>query len=142
MKSIDITNHLRANYSCQLKCHKWWIKLFHLVDQTTMNLYVCWMHKMEELNLQIMPHLAFEITLGTYFIHDALKAWRKRAHLHMSLLQWLHYTHEQSSSKLKWQCIICKHPQCWYCAACGYKWMCRTSCFFAYYKELNCKHYS
>jgi hypothetical protein len=41
MRGVDVTDHLRGNYSCQLKCHKWWMKIFHLVvDQTTVNSYV------------------------------------------------------------------------------------------------------
>ena len=138
MRGMDMTDHLWLNYSCQLKCHKWWMKLFHfVVDQTAVNSYVCWTWEVEDLGLQIMPHLAFKIALGKHLIQDALEARWKRARPRMPLVHRPSPTHGQSSLKLKRQCIVCGYPQRWYCAACGYKWMCWDLYFFAHHKELS-----
>lgn len=41
MRGVDVTDQLRASYSSQLRCHKWWVKIFHqIVDQTMVNAYV------------------------------------------------------------------------------------------------------
>jgi hypothetical protein len=41
MRGVDVTDQLRGNYSSQLRCHKWWMKIFHfIVDQTMVNSYV------------------------------------------------------------------------------------------------------
>jgi hypothetical protein len=138
MRGIDVTDHLRGNYSCQLKCHKWWMKIFHLVvDQTIVNSYVTWTREMEELGLKIMPHLLFKIALGKHLVLDALEARQRRAGPQMRLPRRPPPTQGQSSSKLKRQCIVCGHPQRSYCAACGYRWMCKGTCYFAHHEILN-----
>jgi len=69
MRGVDVTDHLRGNYSSQLHCHKWWIKLFHFViDQTMVNAYVTWVKEMEDLGLRIMSHLAFKIVVGKHLV--------------------------------------------------------------------------
>lgn len=49
MRGADVIDQLRGNYSSQLRCHKWWIKIFHLiVDQSMVNARVT----LGELNTQ------------------------------------------------------------------------------------------
>jgi hypothetical protein len=80
VRGVDIIDHLKGNYSCQLNCHKWWMKIFHFViDQIAVNVYVGWKREMEELGLRIMPHLSFRIALGKHLIHDALHTRQRRS---------------------------------------------------------------
>ena len=70
-----MTDQLRGNYSSQLRCHKWWVKKFHLiVDQTMVNSYVVWVKQMEELGLPFTSHLAFKIAVGKYLAEEAIHA--------------------------------------------------------------------
>ena len=80
MRGVNITDQLRGNYSSQLRCHKWWVKIFHLiVDQTKVNAYVTWVKQMEDLGLPVTSHLAFKIAVGKYLASDAIQA-RQRRH--------------------------------------------------------------
>ena len=36
MRGVDVTNHLRGNYTSQVQSHKWWHRLFFFVLDTTM----------------------------------------------------------------------------------------------------------
>ena len=57
MRGVDVADQLRGNYSSQLRCHKWWVKIFHLiVDQTMVNAYVTWVKQMEDLGLPVTTH--------------------------------------------------------------------------------------
>jgi hypothetical protein len=67
MRGVDVTDQLRGNYSSQLRCHKWWVKIFHfIVDQTMVNSYVTWVKEMEDLGLPVTSHLAFKIAVGKH----------------------------------------------------------------------------
>ena len=73
MRGVDVTDKLRGNYSSQLRCHKWWVKKFHLiVDQTMVNSCVTWVKQMEDLGLHGTSHLAFKITVGKYLVAEAI----------------------------------------------------------------------
>ena len=137
MRGVDVTDQLRGNYSSQLRCHKWWVKIFHLiVDQTMVNSYVTWVKQMEELGLPITSHLAFKIAVGKYLATEAIQA-RQRvngppdgAHRHG------HPVHTLRRSKLKRRCVICGRVQKWYCSSCGHKWMCPELCYQEQHERL------
>ena len=78
MRGVDVTDQLRGNYSSQLRCHKWWVKIFHfIVDQTMVNSYVTWVRQMEDLGLPVTSHLAFKIAVGKHLAAAAILARRK-----------------------------------------------------------------
>jgi hypothetical protein len=44
MRGVDVANHVRSNYSCQVSTHKWWHRVFFfLLDLTTTNMYVMYL---------------------------------------------------------------------------------------------------
>lgn len=69
MRDVDVTDELRVNYNLQLRCHRWWVKLFNfVVDQSLVNGYVTWVKDMENLGLRVMPHLAFKVVVGRHLV--------------------------------------------------------------------------
>ncbi|KAG0572756.1 hypothetical protein KC19_VG122300 [Ceratodon purpureus] len=138
MRGVDVTDQLRGNYCSQLRCHKWWIKLFHfIVDQTMVNAYVTWVKEMEALGLRVGTHLGFKIAVGRHLIEDVLQNRRREGILPQPRQRRPPptYAHFRSTSKRK--CVVCGNRQRWYCRACGHKWMCRERCFYDHHCRLN-----
>jgi hypothetical protein len=137
MRGVDVTDQLRGNYSSQLRCHKWWVKIFHLiVDQTMVNSYVTWVKQMEDLGLPVTSHLAFKIAVGNYLATEAIEA-RQRQQVPLARRpRRPHPVHTLWRSKLKRQCVICGCVQKWFCTSCGDKWMCPESCYQAQHTKL------
>jgi hypothetical protein len=47
MRGVDVADQLRSNYSCQVRTHKWWHRIFYfLLDMSVVNMYLmyleCW----------------------------------------------------------------------------------------------------
>ena len=137
MRGVDVTDQLRGNYSSQLRCHKWWVKIFHLiVDQTMVNSYVTWVKQMEDLGLPVTSHLAFKIVVGKYLAAEAIHA-RRRGHVFPDPRpRHPRAVHTLYRSKLKRGCVICGRLQKWFCKACGNKWMCPEACYQAQHERL------
>lgn len=136
MRGVDVTDQLRGNYSSQLRCHKWWLKLFHLiVDQSMVNARVTWVHEMELLGLRVMPHLAFKIHVGKHLIQESLDARRRSRIPVVPLVRRGALTHGLLHSTLKRTCVVCGHRQRWYCPACGRKWMCPQDCYLNFHSR-------
>lgn len=122
MRGVDVTDQIRGNYSSQLRCHKWWLKIFHfVVDQSMVNSYVTWVAAMEEIGLHIKPHLAFKIVVGKHLIQQAIEARKRKRALLAPRPRRPPRTHCHFHSKLKRACVVCGHPQRWYCRACSNK---------------------
>ena len=137
MRGVDVTDQLRGNYSSQLRCHKWWVKIFHLiVDQTMVNSYVTWVKQMEDLGLPTTSHLAFKITVGKYLAAEAIKA-RRRGHVTPDPApRRPSAVHTLWRSKLKRRCVICGRLQKWFCTSCGNQWMCPEACYQAQHQHI------
>ena len=131
-KNIDLVRSVS-----QLRCHKWWVKIFHLiVDQTMVNAYVTWAKQMEDLRLPVTSHLAFKIAVGKYLATEAIEA-RQRQHVPLAGRHRPHHpVHTLRRSKLKRGCVICGRLQKWFCTPCGHKWMCPESCYQAVHESL------
>ena len=141
MRGVDVTNQLRGNYSSQLRCHKWWIKLFHfVVDQTMVNAYVTWVKEMEDLGLRVGTHLGFKIAVGRHLIEDVLNNRGPTGRQRGPARGRPPLTHAHFRSSLKRKCVVCGHPQRWYCPACGHKWMCRERCYYDHHSLLNVRN--
>ena len=126
MRGVDVTDQLRGNYSSQLRCHKWWMKLFHfVVDQSMVNGYVTYVKEMEEVGLRCGTHLTFKIAVGRHLIEETLRNCRPVPRPRGRARPGPRVTHAHFRSTLKRKCVVCGHPQRWYCPACGHKWMCR-----------------
>ena len=138
MRGVDVADQLRGNYSSQLRCHKWWVKIFHfIVDQTMVNAYVTWVKQMEDLGLPVTSHLAFKIAVGKYLASEAIQA-RQRGHEQpKQSSRHPHPVHTLFRSTLKRGCVICGRVQKWFCTTCGRKWMCPEACYQAHHEGLG-----
>jgi len=111
MRGVDVTDQLRGNYSSQLRCHKWWVKLFNfVVDQSLVNSYVTWKKDMENLGLPVMPHLAFKIANGKYLVQKAIDTRRRGKQQQFPTPRHPPRIHTLYHSNLKRVCIVCGHP--------------------------------
>jgi len=138
MRGVDVTDQLRGNYSSQLRCHKWWVKLFSfVVDQSLVNGYVTWVKDMEELGLKVMPHLAFKIAVGKHLIQEAINSCQRSKQPRAPTPRHPPRTHTHYHSKLKRICVVCRHPQQWYCAGYRNKWICREECYHIHHDAMN-----
>jgi hypothetical protein len=66
MHGVDVANQLRSNYSCQVRIHKWWHRIFYfLLDMSVVNMYLmylkCW--KKFPIGTRPMVHLQFRNNL-------------------------------------------------------------------------------
>ena len=137
MRGVDVTDQLRGNYSSQLRCHKWWVKIFHfIVDQTMVNSYVTWVKQMEDLGLPVTSHLAFKIAVGKHLAAEAINARRRGRVPPDPRPQRPPIVHTLFRSSLKRRCLICGRVQRWFCAACGDKWMCPETCYQAQHESI------
>ena len=138
MRGVDVTDQLRGNYSSQLRCHKWWVKIFHLIiDQTMVNSYVTWKKQMEDLGLPVMTHLAFKIEVGKHIAAAAIAS-RRRAHRPPQRRDRRpNVVHTLFRSKLKRRCVVCGSVQKWFCTPCGKLWMCPESCYQTHHENLQ-----
>lgn len=138
MRGVDVTDQIRSNYSSQLKSHKWWHKLFFfIIDQSMVNSYVVYCSQMESLGLRVRTHMQFNIAVGKHLVADWLQR-RPRAQARPPPRQRRPppvHSHWQSSLKRK--CIECGALGRWYCPACGWKWMCRQSCYHVIHERLS-----
>jgi hypothetical protein len=60
MRGVDVADQLRSNYSCQVRTHKWWHRIFYfLLDMSVVNMYLmyleCW--KKFPIGTRPMAHL-------------------------------------------------------------------------------------
>jgi hypothetical protein len=66
MRGVDVADQLRSNYSCQVRTHKWWHRIFYfLLDMSVVNMYLmyleCW--KKFPIGTRPMAHLQFRNNL-------------------------------------------------------------------------------
>lgn len=67
MRGVDVADQLRASYSCQVRSHKWWHRIFFfLLDVSVVNMYVIYLDCVAHHNLHRripippMTHLQFK----------------------------------------------------------------------------------
>ena len=138
MRGVDVADQLRGSYSCQLRCHKWWVKIFHLVlDQTMVNSYVTWKKEVEQLGSPVMSHLKFKITVGKHLAEEAIQSRRRQRFPAVPAPRRPLPVHTLFRSPLKRRCIICGRVQKWFCSSCGNKWMCQEACYQTQHERLQ-----
>ena len=136
MRGVDVTDQLRGNYSSQLRCHKWWMKIFHLiVDQSMVNSYVTWVKDMQDMGMPVMSHLAFKISVGRHLLQGAIEDRRRRQRPSPPTPRRPPRLHVHFRSNLRRRCVVCGRIQKWYCPACGSKWMCPEECYLAHHQK-------
>ena len=83
MRRVDVANHVRSNYSCQVRIHKWWHRVFFfLVDLTSTNMYVMYLDlwKNHPIGEHPLTHLQF--------LNELCKALIQNASMEMRTVFW------------------------------------------------------
>ena len=138
MRGVDVSDQIRANYSSQLKSHKWWHKLFFfIVDQSMVNSYVVYCSQMEQLGLRVRTHMQFKIAVGKYLVSEWMQARSRPAQRPPPRRRRAPPVHCLWQSDLRRRCVQCGHVGRWHCPACGDVWMCPQNCYHAVHSRLR-----
>ncbi len=125
MRGVDRANHLRGNYSCQTRSHKWWHRIFwFLVDQSITNMWILHKEVMKVKNRtkETLSHFNFILGMCQSLIHK----WVKK-HMPTSMLEdEVGRIHCPQKSTLQRRCVHCKKRTNSFCALCAFQWMCYT----------------
>ena len=139
MRGVDVGDQIRANYSSQLRSHKWWHKLFFFIlDQSVVNSYVVYSSAMETVGLKVPTHMQFNIALGKQLVAQWLtERPRTAACPPPRQRRPAKPVHSHWKSALRRKCVECGQRGCWYCPGCGNQWMCRQSCYHVIHERLS-----
>jgi hypothetical protein len=125
MRGVDVADHVRSNYSCQVKTCKWWHRVFfYLLDMTTTNMYVMYLDLWKKLPTGERPltHLQF--------LNEMCKALTQNPALQDDIgileLPYAPHIHIPTYTKVRRRCVICKERCYYYCYLCN----CQFQCFY------------
>ena len=135
MRGVDVSDQLRASYSCQVRSHKWWHRIFYfLLDLTVINMYIYYLACVEKFNVRRVPvtpmtHLQFKKGLR----EALLVGWPMRSTKPTDIPPRPQRPRicVPTYFTLRRCCVVCKaHELHFYCHKCGDKWMClQEGCF-------------
>jgi hypothetical protein len=124
MRGVDVADHIRSNYSCQVRIHKWWHRVFFfLLDLTSTNMYVMYLDlwKKHSTGGRSLTHLQF--------LNEICKAltqkWPGEEEIGVLELPYAPRIHVPTYTKLRRRCVICKERYHYYCYLCN----CQFHCF-------------
>jgi hypothetical protein len=108
MRGVDVADHLRGNYSCQTRSHRWWNRLFYfLLDQSWTNMWIMHKEMMVDLKRPKKEHM-----MHYDFILKMCKAltskWGGRKNSISSLFDSLPGIHCPVKTNLRRLCVKCK----------------------------------
>jgi hypothetical protein len=123
MRGVDVADHLRGNYTTQVRTHKWWHRVFFFLwDVTVTNMYIMYLQILQRLghseegitHLQFRNGLAQALTQnwGTRNCKGSLELPR-----HLKI-------HCPRYTTFRRKCVRCRKRCNYYCFLCGWRWMC------------------
>jgi hypothetical protein len=129
MRGVDVADQLRSNYSCQVRTHKWWHRIFYfLLDMSVVNMYLmyleCW--KKFPIGTRPMAHLQFRNNL----CKAMTQGFHGRDGLGVLDLPHEPRIHIPSWTKYRRECTLCGKRCHYFCFKCNCKFMCFSQgCF-------------
>jgi hypothetical protein len=143
MRGVDVADQLRASYSCQVRSHKWWHRIFFfLLDLSVVNMYIYYLNCVQHVNerrrpLTPMTHLQFKKGLCEALLHGWPRKTTHPTDFPPVPPQPAICVPRYSSTRR--QCVVCRiqRPH-YYCHNCGDKWMCLDrGCYERWHTELH-----
>lgn len=127
MRGVDVADQLRGEYTCQIRSHKWWHRIFFfLLDTTVVNAYILHCHACIGLCKPPSTHLDFLLSMALKLADSNLPA-RQKASLRASNPNAVHSLEATNGRKL---CITCKVKRTrMACPQCSYSPMCLGECY-------------
>lgn len=128
MRGIDVVDHRRANYTCQLRTRKWWHRIFlFLVDSSIGNAYVLYDLDCQMREIRPMSRKAFHHRIAAWLCSGCIKPGRT-TFKGFPMRRGLHYSMRHPERK-RCKCRVCGRKQVRVCRACGGKYICEGACF-------------
>jgi hypothetical protein len=123
MRGVDVADQLRASYSCQVRSHKWWHRIFYfLVDMTLVNMYIMYMSILARERIKKVPitHLQFR----TEMCRALLQNWNRRERAQRLVLTRAPVVCCPSYHNKRRDCFLCGKKTNIFCYLCDCKFMC------------------
>jgi hypothetical protein len=125
MRGVDVADQLRGSYSCQVRSHKWWHRLFYfLIDTTVVNMWI--LHKtilkQHDRPKDVLTHFKFIMSL----CKSLTKNWGGQKLCVLLLVDDIPRIHCPLKSHLRRRCVLCKKRTNAFCVMCGSRWICYT----------------
>ena len=119
MCGADVADHLRGNYTCLTRTHKWWHKVFHFfLNFTIVNMYIMYLDILRKLreSANAITHLQFQIGLC-----QALTwRWEGTNPIGVPHLPRLPRIHCPRYTLLRRKCDVCRKRCPHFCYKCGW----------------------
>jgi hypothetical protein len=123
MRGIDVADQLRASYSCQVRSHKWWHRIFYfLLDMTIVNMYIMYLSILGRQRIRKVPitHLQFR----TELCRALLQNWKGRDRGERPIVARAPVVYCPSFYHKRWDCFRCGKKTNFFCYLCDCKFMC------------------
>ena len=126
MHGVDVADQLWASYSCQVRSHKWWHRMFYfLVDMIFVNMYtsILWCEKIKKVPI---THLQF----CTKMYRALLQNWNGRKRAQRPILTRAVVVCCPSYHNKRRDCFLCGKKTNIFCYLCDCKFMCiKRGCY-------------
>jgi hypothetical protein len=123
MRGVDVADQLRASYSCQVRTHKWWHRIFYfLLDMTIVNMYIMYLSILDWQRQKKVPitHLQFR----TELCRALLQNWNGRERGDKPILPRVPVVCCPSYHQKRRDCFLCGKKTNFFCYLCDCKFMC------------------
>jgi hypothetical protein len=125
MWGVDVADHVRSNYSCQVRTHKWWHRVFFfLLDLTTTNMYVIYLDLWKKQGTSDHPLTHLQFLNEMYKV--LTQKWPGNDEICVLELSYAPRIHVPTYTKVRRRCVVCKERCQYYCYLCN----CEFHCFF------------
>jgi hypothetical protein len=118
MCRVDVADHLRSNYSCQVRTYKWWHRVFFfLLDLTTTNMYVMYMDlwKIHGTGDHPLTHLQFLNEMCKSLTQN----WHSEDGISVLELPYAPHIHVPTFTLVRRRCVVCKERCQYYFYLCN-----------------------
>jgi hypothetical protein len=135
MRGIDMTDHYRGLYTIQLRCHKWWIKVYAFVfDQSLVNMLIMYRERCLEIGQKPLSHMKFNIAVADHLVAPQVAA-RQLSRAPKKVVNAPKKVHSPHVSSLYRKCVNCGKKVNKYYPGCNYSWMCALRCYTEWYNR-------
>jgi hypothetical protein len=129
MCGVDVADQLRASYSCQVRSHKWWHRIFYfLLDMTIVNMYIMYLSILKRQRVRKVPitHLQFRSELCSALLQN----WGGRETTTKPILVRPPIVCCPSYHHKRRRCFLCGKKTNYFCYLCDCKFICvKSGCY-------------
>jgi hypothetical protein len=129
MRGLDVADHIRGNYTYQVRTHKWWHRIYmFLLDLSTTQIYLYYLEILKKLDKlhEAITHLQFVNGLCQALTQD----WVGPNQIGALQLPRYPVIHCPRWTTYRRRCVECQERTQFYCYLCGWEFMCvKEGCY-------------